>query len=71
MAVTGKLHLMHSEDYDWIGLYVDGKLIYEDHSIDERLMLELLGHTFTEEERPLHLVGRCPPTLNDESWWVE
>ena len=32
---------------DWTGLYVDGKLKYQNHSIDERKLLELLGIEFS------------------------
>ena len=29
-------------DGDWMGLYIDRKLVYEGHSMDEQMMLEFL-----------------------------
>jgi hypothetical protein len=38
-----KYALVSNDEGDWIGLYEDGKLLYEGHSIDESKMLDLLG----------------------------
>lgn len=63
MSIT----IIRSEDYDWIGLYKDGKLLYEGHSIQEEDMIGLLGfqhdhHVWTAETFEEH-GGRCPEEL--------
>lgn len=41
-----KITLVGVEEGDWIGLYIDGKLVRDGHSIDERMMLEFLSAEF-------------------------
>jgi hypothetical protein len=62
------LHIIRSEDYDWIGLYNDeGHLLHEGHSIQEEDMLTLLGkvygHTVWTQEQFEEYGGRCPAQL--------
>ena len=37
-----KIRLLHSGSGDWIGLYVDGKLLMENHSLDESEVITAL-----------------------------
>jgi len=37
-----KIRLLHSGAGDWVGLYIDGELITEGHSIDELSMINML-----------------------------
>lgn len=60
-------HIIRSEDYDWIGLYKDGKLLTEGHSIQEEDLVNLLvgSHThavWSQEQFEEH-GGRCPQEL--------
>lgn len=41
-----KVTFVHNEDGDWIAMYVDGNLVYANHSIDEEKVAELLGVSF-------------------------
>lgn len=34
---------------DWVSLIVDGKLVYENHSIDNQTLLSILGIPFEAE----------------------
>ena len=60
-----KVHLMESEEGDWIGLYLDGKLVYEGHSLSAERLLEALGIPYSEEERDMSEGGGCPKTLTE------
>jgi hypothetical protein len=64
------LHIIRSEDYDWIGLYKDGALVHQGHSIQEEDMLTLLGfvygHTEWTQEQFEENGGRCPHMLPDD-----
>lgn len=60
------LHIIRSDQGDWIGLYRDGKLLREGHSIPEDEVLDALGieygYTVWDEEFNEH-GGRCPDDL--------
>jgi hypothetical protein len=67
-----KVHFITSEDGDWIGLYFDGELLDEGHSLDERqvvrrLAQKRLGLIVTTEEKSAEWFeeqgGSCPPHL--------
>ena len=71
-----KFHFMSSEAGDWIGLYINGELVEEGHSISEikvtKRVVETVMKTvpgfFAEvswEERDFERLGwgRCPFTL--------
>lgn len=64
------LHIIRSEDYDWIGLYRDGKLLHEGHSIQEEDLLKILGleygHTVADEAQFNEWGGGCPYDLPEE-----
>lgn len=61
------LHIIRSEDYDWIALYRDGKRLYQGHSIQEEDLLKMLGfdcgHTVAGEAQFDEWGGRCPYNL--------
>lgn len=53
--------VVRSKDYDWIGLYHDGVLLHEGHSIQEEDLLRLLGVDFNHRVEDFEkLGGRCP-----------
>lgn len=56
--------VMQSDDGDWQGLYRNGVLLAEGHSLDVGDTLTALGVPYTFEERDLSLSGRCPETLS-------
>ena len=41
-----KVNLLHSEDHDWVGIYVDGKLVNEGHSFTPEMVLEAIGREY-------------------------
>ena len=57
-------HIIRSEDYDWIGLYHDGVLLHEGHSIQEEDLLKVLGidatHQVADQAQFEEWGGRCP-----------
>ncbi len=53
---------------DWEGVYVDGKLELEGHSLDFRDVLDILGckvSTIPADCNWLHKVGRLPSDLKE------
>lgn len=59
---------MKADMGDWIGIYVDGRLVDEGHSLGEERTLDAVGIIYTEEvidfeERGW---GRCPESLDDQ-----
>jgi hypothetical protein len=52
---------------DWEGLYLDGLLIREGHSLDVRDVLEALGITvdYVMADDCLNELGSCPPLLTE------
>ena len=54
---------------DWEGLYVDGLLQSENHSVDPRVLLDLVGgsvvYLTSSQDKALCDVGRFPPALCD------
>ena len=65
--MSKEVTLVKDEGGDWIGMYVDGRLMNEGHSLDTDFVIENLGFTvckvfFTAEDWEKH-GGRCPATL--------
>jgi hypothetical protein len=60
-----KVALVHSTDGDWIGLYIDGKLVMEDHSLQESEVLEAVGIPVEKELWVELPTGHCPDKLED------
>lgn len=63
---------VHSVDYDWIGMYLDGTLAEEGHSLDEREVATLLLGKNVKEVHEFHVAdhldkygNRCPYNLGD------
>lgn len=52
---------------DWVGIYVDGELKTENHSLDEDDLLDVLGieHKVVWADEYLNKRGRCPQDLKD------
>lgn len=59
------LHIVRSEEGDWIALYKDGKLLHQGHSIQEEELLSLLGIGYTHVVYDLEDLGQCPYNLSD------
>ena len=49
---------------DWEGIYVDGKLIDEGHSLDPRMVLDAVGVQYDHRETNLKM-GSLPENLED------
>lgn len=59
-----KYTLVSSQEGDWIGLYRDGVLVHEGHSIPESEMCRYLGVEYESyEDHRVDLYGRCPNKL--------
>lgn len=67
--------LVSSLDGDWIGMYVDGELVEEGHSIRPHRAIEALvgKHVgrLTEREEDLSVAGTLPPKLDDMDEWLK
>ncbi len=52
---------------DWIGIYKDDDLLYENHSIDADELLRVLGieYKYISAENYLYEHGNCPDSLKD------
>lgn len=53
---------------DWAGLYIDGKLVYEGHSIDYRQVFKHLNIDYSRKEADFEWmdeVGRLPENLSE------
>lgn len=50
---------------DWEGIYVDGKLVDESHSLDPRRVLEAIGVQFTHHNTDLKDSGSLPDNLEE------
>ena len=59
-----KVNFLHSEDHDWVGIYVDGKLVDEGHSFTPEMVLEAIGakHQSLTMDFEVADWGRCPAT---------
>lgn len=64
-----KIHFAHSDSGDWIGLFVDGKNVYEGHSISESTLVEKLGLSYTTSEHTeeeMENMGFCFPQKEND-----
>jgi len=67
MAEDRQITIVDNHD-DWMGIYVDGELVHEEHRIRLKDGLEALGIDFEEifpDGRWLYEVGRLPKKLED------
>lgn len=65
-SFKGTLTLVDDEGGDWTGLYINGRLVHEGHSISGKQMLEILGIPFDNFEVPyedMERMGRLPSDL--------
>lgn len=66
-----KFHILKSESGDWEGIYLDGQLLVENHSVDAQDLLDALQEKslceVTSEEKDEQFFEdndyTCPPTL--------
>jgi len=63
----GKVFNVSTEDGDWEGFYVDGKLIDEGHSVNPAFLLEKMGYEVDSieltEDQIEDLGYSLPPTM--------
>lgn len=53
------LTIRHADSGDWIGVYIDGRLVYQGHDIEPGHLLDLAGVEHREEHNvPLEASGR-------------
>lgn len=67
-----KFFILRAED--WQGLYIDGELVHEDHSVDAETLADYAGLDFdTVYEDGLDLAYRngFPQKLSDLPQWIE
>lgn len=57
--------LVRDEGGDWIGLYIDGKLAMENHSLNENDMLRALGIGYQSYEIDMSAGDPLPQKLNE------
>lgn len=50
-------------DADWSGMYIDGKLVYENHTMDYETVLEVLGIEYTDTY--IDINGQLPEKFED------
>lgn len=62
---TPKIDIVMSDDGDWEGMYVDGVLKCEDHSLDAQQVLYALGLEFHWKETFIRDGGRLPHNFSD------
>lgn len=66
-AGSKRIALAYSDD--WMAVYVDGRKVHEDHSVDEERLLDLLGIPYTWiDAYQSSVVGDCngfPDELDD------
>jgi hypothetical protein len=66
-----KVHFLYNEAHDWVGLYIDGQLVFEGHNIGSRKLANILAEMFdwivTSEEKSCDWFdergGGCPKEL--------
>jgi len=65
------LHKLPKIDFvyadDWIGMYLDGRLVFERHSMDEEDVLNALGVEYSSHRAHDYLSERgcCPDDLSE------
>lgn len=61
-----KIDIVNSDEGDWTGLYVDGRLMCEGHSLSPREVIEALGFELnSSQSRYLADIGYLPISLED------
>jgi len=60
---SSEIVIVNGDEGDWTGLYVDGVLKYEDHSLEASYVLKILGVKFKEAE--VTVDGYLPKYLKD------
>ena len=43
MIPTKRIDLVYLEEGEWMGVYIDGILVYQNHSVDETQLLDFVG----------------------------
>lgn len=62
-----RVTLVHDDSGDWMGVYIDGALRYQGHSIEDSKLLELVGVDHTYVTSYISSVGEShlPDALED------
>lgn len=60
-------NIVHVSDVggEWEGIYVDGTLVDEGHSLDPRQVLEALGIEFEHRETDMTEISHLPENLEE------
>lgn len=59
------VQLVQSEQGDWEGIYIDGRLEFETHMLTARDVLQALGIEYEQIYCDLEENGRCPDTFDE------
>jgi hypothetical protein len=60
------IRFVESKDGDWIGMYVDGKLKSQNHTLSAKDAVFALGYTYkTITLDELETIGECPTTYQE------
>jgi hypothetical protein len=66
METNKEIVIVSGDEGDWAGLYINGVLVYEDHSLDASYTLKKLKIKFKEREATIDpMVGYLPKKLED------
>lgn len=63
IAVPERIAIVDSDGGDWVGLYLNGTLAHEGHSIEPEELLNLLGVPYASHSVTLATGGRLAHTL--------
>jgi hypothetical protein len=55
--------IVNGDEGDWLGVYLDGVLVYQGHSIEPSRLLEIIGISHTNSTVPMNGGGHLPRTL--------
>lgn len=57
--------IAYDDEGDWMGVYLDGDLVYQGHSISPSMLLSVIGQTHTSATGPFcDETGRLPRSLH-------
>jgi hypothetical protein len=65
MRKFNSITLVNSSEGDWIGIYIDGKLVCDNHCYDVDDVLSILGIEYEQHWVEMEDGSRLPPRLED------
>ncbi len=60
-----QIQIVQSEQGDWEGIYIDGQLEFETHTLTAYDILYALGIQYEKIYCDLEEIGRCPDTFDE------